>query len=47
MKREMLINVLQPEECRIAVLEDGQLEELYMERKSVEAFAGNISRKNC
>ena len=44
MKREMLINVLQPEECRIAVLEDGQLEELYMERKSVEAFAGNIYR---
>ena len=44
MKKEMLINVLQPEECRIAVLEDGQLEELYMERKSVEAFAGNIYR---
>jgi len=44
MKREMLINVLQPEECRIAVLEDGQLEELYVDRKSVEAYAGNIYR---
>ncbi|MDA8746246.1 Rne/Rng family ribonuclease [Rubripirellula amarantea] len=44
MKKEMLINVLQPEECRIAVLENGRLEELYVERKSVEAFAGNIYR---
>ncbi len=44
MKREMLINVLQPEESRIAVLEDNKLEELYIERKSVEAYAGNIYR---
>ena len=44
MKKQMLINVLQPEECRIAVLEDGRLEELYMERKSVEAYAGNVYR---
>ncbi len=44
MKREMLINVLQPEECRIAVVEDGILEELYVERKSIEAYAGNIYR---
>lgn len=44
MKKEMLINVLQPEESRIAVLEDKRLEELYIERKSVEAFAGNIYR---
>jgi ribonuclease E len=44
MKREMLINVLQPEEARIAVLEDNRLEELYIERKSVEAYAGNIYR---
>ena len=34
MKKEMLINVLQPEECRIAVLEDGQLEELYIIRRN-------------
>ena len=26
MKKEMLINVLQPEECRIAIVEDGVLE---------------------
>ena len=44
MKREMLINVLQPEESRIAVVEDRVLEELYVERKSVEAYAGNIYR---
>ncbi len=30
MKKEMLINVLQPEECRIAVLENNRLEELYI-----------------
>ncbi len=44
MKKEMLINVQQPEECRIAVLENDRLDELYVERKSVEAFAGNIYR---
>ena len=32
MKKEMLINVLQAEECRIAILEDGVLEELYVDR---------------
>src|SRR6266478_4242875 len=42
MKKEMLINVLQPEECRIAILEDGQLEELYVERTSQESYVGNI-----
>jgi hypothetical protein len=26
MKQEMLINVSQPEECRIAIMEDGVLE---------------------
>ncbi len=44
MKKDMLINVQQPEECRIAVLENDRLDELYMERKSIEAFAGNIYR---
>ncbi len=44
MKKEMLINVAQPEESRIAVMEDSRLEELYIERKSVEAYAGNIYR---
>jgi len=38
----MLINVMQPEECRIAILEDGQLEELYVERTNQEGYVGNI-----
>src|SRR6476619_2451934 len=42
MKKEMLINVRQPEECRIAIIEDGVLEELYIERASQESFVGNI-----
>src|SRR5262249_11117278 len=42
MKKEMLINVLQPEECRIAILEDGILEGLYVERTSHESYVGNI-----
>ncbi len=42
MKQEMLINVAQPEECRIAILEDGLLEELYVERTSQDNYVGNI-----
>src|SRR5690606_2785581 len=42
MKKEMLVNVLQPEESRIAVIEDGVLEELYVERTSHESYVGNI-----
>src|SRR5271163_1811747 len=42
MKKEMLINVLQPEEIRIAIIEDGVLEELYVERASHESYVGNI-----
>src|SRR5205807_5465289 len=42
MKKEMLINVLQPEECRIAIVEDGALEELYVERASQESYVNNI-----
>src|SRR5688572_21265379 len=42
MKKEMLINVAQPEECRIAIIEDGVLEELYVERASQESYVGNI-----
>src|SRR2546423_12709882 len=42
MKQEMLINVAQPEECRIAIVEDGVLEELYLERSSKSNYAGNI-----
>ena len=42
MKQEMLINVSQPEECRIAIMEDGILEELYVERTSQDNYVGNI-----
>src|SRR2546423_5010069 len=42
MKKEMLINVLQPEEIRIAIIEDGVLQELYVERASHESYVGNI-----
>ncbi|MGD9644261.1 MAG: ribonuclease E/G [Pirellulales bacterium] len=42
MKQEMLINVSQPEECRIAIVEDGLLEELYIERSSQDNYVGNV-----
>ncbi|MBA61564.1 MAG: ribonuclease E [Planctomycetaceae bacterium] len=42
MKKEMVINVAQPEECRVAVIEDGQLEELHVERASQDNYVGNI-----
>jgi ribonuclease E len=42
MKQEMLINVSQPEECRIALVEDGVLEELYVERAGQDNYVGNI-----
>ena len=41
-KREMLINDAPGEECRIAIVEDGLLEELYQERASAESHVGNI-----
>lgn len=42
MTREMLINVAESEECRVAVVENGQLEELYVERASLSSHVGNI-----
>ncbi len=42
MKQEMLINVSQPEECRIAIVEDAVLEELYIERTGADNYVGNI-----
>jgi ribonuclease E len=42
MPKEMLINVSEGEECRIALLENGRLEELYMERTSATSHVGNI-----
>src|ERR1700683_2689220 len=41
-KKEMLINVSEGEECRIAIVEDGRREELYMERPSPPSHVGNI-----
>jgi len=42
MAREMLINVAESEECRVAVVEGGSLEELYVERASLNSKVGNI-----
>ena len=42
MKKEMLVNAHQAEESRIAIVEDGVLEELYTERSSLENYVGNI-----
>src|SRR5215475_6449578 len=42
MSKEMLINVSEGEECRIALLSDGKLDELYMERTSSTSHVGNI-----
>ena len=42
MAREMLINVTEREECRVAVVEDSSLEELYVERTSLSSHVGNI-----
>ena len=38
----MLINASQSEECRIAIVEDGRLEELYVERASQDNYVGNV-----
>jgi ribonuclease E len=42
MSREMLINVAESEECRVAVVDGGCLEELYVERASLGSHVGNI-----
>jgi len=42
MAREMLINVAESEECRVAVVENGSLEELYVERASLASRVGNV-----
>ncbi|MHC4285359.1 MAG: Rne/Rng family ribonuclease, partial [Planctomycetota bacterium] len=42
MTREMLINVAESEECRVAVVEGGSLEELYVERTSIGSHVGNV-----
>ncbi|MBL7139634.1 MAG: Rne/Rng family ribonuclease [Planctomycetes bacterium] len=42
MAMEMLINVVENEECRIAIVRGSELEGLYMERASVQRHVGNI-----
>ena len=42
MANEMLVNVIEGEESRIAVIDNGQLEELYIERASFVSHVGNI-----
>src|SRR3972149_8855177 len=42
MDKRMLINAVETEECRIAILENNVLEELYIERTSRGQIAGNI-----
>ena len=42
MKTTMLINASQSEENRIAIVEDGRLEELYVERESQDNYVGNV-----
>ena len=38
----MLINFVPGEECRIAIAEDGKLEEYYQERASAQSHVSNI-----
>ncbi len=40
--REMIINAIPREECRIAILAGGRLEEIYLERATAENHVGNI-----
>ncbi|MFK7787861.1 MAG: Rne/Rng family ribonuclease [Phycisphaeraceae bacterium] len=42
MSKEMLINFVPGEECRIAIAEDGKLEEYYQERASAQSHVSNI-----
>ena len=42
MKKTMLINTVEGHECRIAIVGDGRLEELYTERASSASQVGNI-----
>ena len=42
MSREMLINTLEGHECRIAIVDGGRLQELYIERSSSASHVGNI-----
>ncbi|MCK6465333.1 MAG: Rne/Rng family ribonuclease [Phycisphaerae bacterium] len=41
-ERELLINIAESEECRIAVLHRGRLEEIFIERQSAQSHVGNV-----
>ena len=41
-RREMVINVSAGHECRIAILHEGRLEELFIEREATQSHVGNI-----
>ncbi len=41
-RREMVINVSAGHECRIAILNEGRLEELFIEREATQSHVGNI-----
>ncbi|MBI5866071.1 MAG: Rne/Rng family ribonuclease [Planctomycetes bacterium] len=38
----MIVNIVPGEECRIAIIEEGKLEQIYLERASAENHVGNI-----
>ncbi len=42
MTKEILINVAETEESRVAVVTNNELEELYLERASIETHVGNV-----
>ncbi len=42
MAKELLVNVTRGEEVRVALVEDGQLEEIYLERDNAASSVGNI-----
>ena len=42
MEKQLLINVLEGEECRIALFENNSLEELYIERSGGDQHVGDI-----
>ena len=44
MEQIMLVNVIEEQEVRIAVLEDGKLDQLYLERTGREHIVGNIQK---
>src|SRR5262249_36518782 len=41
-KREMVINYIPGEECRVAVVDDGKLDEFHAERADAVSHVGNI-----